>query len=120
VDYVGGYQDWLRQGGKWADTARAAKPEAKPEPKPSVTIVEPTAKKTASKLSYKLQRELDTLPGQIEQWEAELAELAAKMAQPEFYTQTPEAIAAASQIITQKETALQQAYKRWEELELLK
>jgi ATP-binding cassette subfamily F protein uup len=123
VDYVGGYQDWLRQGGKWADTSRAVKQEAKPEKpeeKPVINTVDAPIKKPASKLSYKLQRELDTLPGQIEQWEAELAELAAKMALPEFYTQTPEAITAASQILTQKEAALQQAYKRWDELEQLK
>lgn len=126
VDYVGGYHDWQRQGGKWADTSRAAKPEPKslehsavstaPQAKPA----EIPAKKAASKLSYKLQRELDALPGQIEQWEAELLELSNQMAQPEFYNRSPEAIAAASQIIADKEAALQIAYKRWDELENLK
>lgn len=67
-----------------------------------------------------MQRELDALPGQIEQWEAELLELSNQMAQPEFYNRSPEAIAAASQVIADKEAALQIAYKRWDELENLK
>lgn len=116
VDYVGGYQDWLRQGGKWADTGRAAKIEPKVATPPPVPA---EVKKAASKLSYKLQRELDALPGQIEQWEAELAALAAKMAAPEFYNRAADAIAADSQVVTQKELALQQAYQRWDELEKL-
>jgi ABC transport system ATP-binding/permease protein len=124
VDYVGGYQDWLRQGGKWADTGRAVKAtpssQAKAEsPAESKSAVAP-AKKTASKLSYKLQRELDTLPAQIEQWEAELVELSAQMALPEFYNRPADAISAASQVIAQKEATLQQAYQRWDELEKLK
>ena len=125
VDYIGGYQDWQRQGGKWADTSRAAKPAAKSEA-PAVAAAQPisppeaAAKKSASKLSYKLQRELDALPGQIEQWEAQLLELSNQMAQPEFYNRSPEAIAAASQVIADKEAALQLAYKRWDELENLK
>lgn len=118
VDYVGGYQDWLRQGGKWADTGRAVKVEPKAAATPPPAPAE--VKKAASKLSYKLQRELDVLPGQIEQWENELAALAAKMAAPEFYNRAAEAIAADTQVITQKEAALQQAYQRWDELEKLK
>ena len=36
VDYVGGYQDWQRQGGKWADTSRApVKPASTSTPAPS-------------------------------------------------------------------------------------
>ncbi|HMW49131.1 MAG TPA: ATP-binding cassette domain-containing protein, partial [Cellvibrionaceae bacterium] len=124
ADYVGGYQDWQRQGGKWADTSRAAKPQKSLEKSaavaPPAKTAESPAKKPASKLSYKLQRELDALPGQIEQWEAELLELSNQMAQPEFYNRSPEAIAAASQVIADKEAALQVAYQRWDELENLK
>ncbi|HEY6528404.1 MAG TPA: ATP-binding cassette domain-containing protein [Cellvibrionaceae bacterium] len=126
VDYVGGYQDWLRQGGKWADTGRAVKPTASspakldaPAESKSAAVLAP-AKKTTSKLSYKLQRELDTLPVQIEQLEAELVELSAQMALPEFYNRPADAITAASQVIAQKEATLQQAYQRWDELEKLK
>ena len=67
-----------------------------------------------------MQRELDALPAQIEQWEAELLELSNQMAQPEFYNRSPEAIAAASQQIADKEAALQVAYQRWDEWKISK
>src|SRR5690625_7003035 len=60
-EYVGGYDDWLRQGGRWTEEdapAEAADAEpAAPEPAPS----EPKRSKS-KKLSYKLQREFDELP----------------------------------------------------------
>lgn len=125
VDYVGGYQDWQRQGGKWADTARAVKPEPKSATKadektPAAKALEPTpAKKPANKLSYKLQRELDGLPAVIEQLETQLAQMGEQMAQPEFYSRPADVLAAASQTLADTEAALQQAYARWDELEKL-
>ncbi|HAR04333.1 MAG TPA: ABC transporter ATP-binding protein, partial [Pseudomonas sp.] len=64
-EYVGGYQDWLRQGGSprllgVADSAAQAKEAGKaqgaaPAPAPTPTEAAPVKKK----LSYKLQRELE-------------------------------------------------------------
>jgi len=76
-EYVGGYTDWIRQGGKlppapWDGAARqhteptsevAGKAQDKPAAEP--------ARKTV-KLSYKLQRELDGLPADIERLEGEI------------------------------------------------
>src|SRR5690606_29177697 len=67
--YVGGYQDWLRQGGRFADDAgqgRSAQAPAAPKsPPPSQTM--PAAARP--KLPHKLQRELAELPDKIEKAE---------------------------------------------------
>lgn len=115
-DYVGGYQDWLRQGGVWADTSRkalaaAAAVTASPAPPPV-----PEAPKKTSKLSYKLQRELDELPAEIERREAELSALSAQMTRADFYAQSPEKIAEAGSQMAALEAQLQACYQRWEEL----
>lgn len=115
-DYVGGYQDWLRQGGVWADTSRkalaaAAAVTASPAPPPV-----PEAPKKTSKLSYKLQRELDELPAEIERREAELSALSAQMSRADFYAQSPEKIAEAGSQMAALEAQLQACYQRWEEL----
>src|SRR5690554_6834941 len=78
-DYVGGYQDWLRQRRPAADKPRtdAHKPAAR----------EAAARRKTHKLSYKDQRELDALPQTIEALEAEQEALHAQMADPAFYQQ---------------------------------
>jgi len=57
------------------------------------------------------------LPQQIEQLEAEIGELHQAMAEPAFYQQPAETIAATQQQLKQRETALAAAYARWETLE---
>lgn len=108
VEYVGGYDDWVRQR---AILVAASKPvvapkntKAKPKPKPA-------------KLSYKDQRELDALPKRIEELDAELASAHAAVADPEFYQQDGAVIAEANQRLQQLQQELEQAYARWEQLE---
>ncbi len=117
-EYVGGYSDWLRQGGVWPDTrnASAAGGSAKPaEPSPPATAPKATA--SVRKLSYKLQRELDALPVQIETLETEIQALQAEMGTPEFYQGAAETVAARTELFQQKQAQLEQCYSRWEELE---
>ena len=111
-EYVGGYDDWLRQ----RDTVQAVKVADKP-----VVTVKPVAKPEPKKvrLSYKDQRELDTLPGQIEAWEAGLEALNAKMGEPDFYQQDKALIAAIQDDLAELEQKLAVAYARWDELEQL-
>jgi len=111
-EYVGGYDDWQRQRGTRLAT-EAAKSQAKVEPdvKPQATA---TPKK---KLSYKEQKELDGLPALIESLEAQLAELHAAMAAPEFYKQAGDRIAAEQERLKSLEGSLSAAYARWEILE---
>jgi ATP-binding cassette subfamily F protein uup len=111
-EYVGGYDDWLRQR-KVSPTATASKLQtASPSP-PKITE---TAKK---RLSFKEKQELEALPAKIEQVEAEIAALHADMAQPAYYQQPGEQIAAAQARLKQLEEDLAATYHRWEALEQL-
>jgi ATP-binding cassette subfamily F protein uup len=107
-EYVGGYDDWLRQRPveRTPVTASAPKP-AKPLQKPK------------PRLSFKLQQELAALPGRIKQLEGEIAELHTAMSQAEFYQQSGQQIAAAQSRLKDLEEKLTLAYQRFEEIEQL-
>ncbi|MCZ7646436.1 MAG: ATP-binding cassette domain-containing protein [Planctomycetota bacterium] len=109
-EYVGGYDDYLRQRPA-PETARPAKSA------PAERAPEPAKKK---KLSYKEDRELEALPARIEALEAEQAALHARMAEPEFFKRPHEEVAQASARLTEVERELEEAYARWETLETRK
>ncbi|MDH4275729.1 MAG: ATP-binding cassette domain-containing protein, partial [Gammaproteobacteria bacterium] len=111
-EYVGGYDDWLRQRRVAAAPATSQKNMTNAAP---TTPAEPKAK--VKKRSYKDQRELDELPAKIEALDAEKAALTAQMNMPEFYRQDKNAIAVTQQRLADIELALAQAYARWEALE---
>ncbi len=110
-EYAGGYDDWIAQR-----NASIAVVEAVTKPKPTAVESRP-ATSPKSKLSFKEQRELEELPRKIETWEAEQAELHARMATPTFYQQDSAAITAATSSLATLEATLAAAYTRWEELE---
>ena len=110
-EYVGGYDDWVRQRPQVAEPEKQQKPK-KEKPKPK--LVESTTKR---KLSYKDQRELDLLPGKIEQLEIDLAKLHDEMAQPDFYQRPKEELAAAQKRLQELQEELDAAFERWAELE---
>lgn len=106
-EYVGGYDDWIRQ-----------RSESETPVKPSVTDERPVANAPKQKkLSFKDQRELETLPATIEKLEAEVAVLHTEMANPQFYQQSGDKIAKAQGQLSELEAKLAHAYSRWEELE---
>ncbi len=112
AEYVGGYQDWLRQ--------RPA-PSAVKSPKKS-TVVKPAtapAAKPKKKLSYKDQRELDKLPQQIEALEAQMEAAQGALADPDLYKKDPTAYQQASDDIERLGDEILTAMARWEELEAL-
>ena len=111
-EYVGGYDDWLRQR-----TSPDEQPAAQPKQEPTKSA--PPPRTAARKLAYKERRELEALPAQIEELEARLTELHAAMATPEFYRGAPSEIAAATAETSEVQQELQRAYLRWEELESL-
>ncbi len=114
VEYVGGYQDWLRQRPPPAD-AVASKPAPAPrqaEPRPR-----PKANANARKLSYKEQRELDALPERIAALEAEQASLHAQLSDPDVYRAQPETVRQIQARLAELDAELAQAFTRWEELE---
>jgi ATP-binding cassette subfamily F protein uup len=116
-EYVGGYSDWLRQ--RPAETATAPakaapQPASPAPPAPSALPVDATPKK---RLGYKEQRELAELPARIEQLEAELAALDARLLEPTFYQQAAATITAANNERAALQATLDAAYARWAELD---
>ncbi|MEN5116901.1 ATP-binding cassette domain-containing protein [Luteimonas sp. TWI662] len=120
-EYIGGYEDWLRQrpqpGEALPATTLAAKSAASAvhaASTPAVTEAPVTAKR---KLSYKDQRELEQLPGRIEQLETDIARMTEEMNTPAFYQRDAAGIAAHGQQLQQLQDALDAAYLRWTELD---
>lgn len=108
-DYVGDYDDWLRQSQRPENTPSKTKQGKATEKKP--------ADKNTPKLSYKEQNELAELPILIAALESELTQLSATMAEADFYQQDKDSITKATTQLTEVEQKLDQLYKRWEELE---
>lgn len=111
-EYVGGYQDWLRQ-----------RPVKQVEPAEVKVVSKPAdskpVKKSGKKLSYKLQRELDQLPAQLEEAEQALEALQAVVAAPDFYAGDHEQVAQALAQLSQQEQQLEALMERWVELEAM-
>jgi len=111
-DYVGGYDDWVRQ-----------RPAPQPAPaKPAVEkpIPPKPVKEKLKKLSFKEQRELEALPQQIEALETEIASLNEAISRPEFYQQAKDAITGTQARLAELQQTVEAAYERWEELEALR
>jgi ATP-binding cassette subfamily F protein uup len=113
-EFVGGYTDWLRQGGQLATESAPAKAATKAAPPAPAPALPPA---TRRKLSYKDTRELEQLPARIEALEARLAELTARSGDPAFYQRAPGAITAHNAELAQVQVDLDAAYARWAELE---
>jgi ATP-binding cassette subfamily F protein uup len=117
-EYVGGYQDWLRQGGSPRLLGvTSAKAEPKVEAPAAQVALVPAAVTVKKKLSYKEQRELDALPAQIEATESELASLQGQIADPGFYQQPLETTRVVVERIEALQAELDQLLERWAELE---
>lgn len=123
-EYVGGYQDWLRQGGSIrllgvGDTREEKGAVQQAEPAPAKPSAQPANEPAPArkKLSYKDQRELDALPAKIDEAERQIAAVQEEMAQPDFYqqpaTRTTETIARLEAL----QQSLDQLLERWAELE---
>ena len=114
-EYVGGYDDWLRQRG-----CRKNESPAAPGKTEEIKIVPAPQKRKLRKLSFKEQRELETLPKRIEDLETEQQQILATMADPNFYRESGKKVIAykARLEIVEKELAV--VYARWDELETLK
>ena len=113
-EYVGGYSDWLKQR-KPATPPTTAKPAATKSALPPA----PTAK-PRTKLSFKEQRELDSLPQEIETLEREQSELTTRMSAPEYHRQGPHQARADGRRLEEIEALLLTRYARWEALEELR
>lgn len=121
TEYIGGYEDWLRQGGS---------PKLlgfKGEPLSASTLADDsnnsplgnpqTKKATKRKLSYHEQRELAALPSRIEQLEKQIAEQQQQINAPNFYQQAPQVTISVLQELDQMQAELDNLLVRWTELE---
>jgi ATP-binding cassette subfamily F protein uup len=108
-EYVGGYDDWVRQ--------RPAPPTAAAPAAPRATPAQPRVREPKSKLSFKEAKELEALPGRIEGLEAEQAALTALLGDASAYRDEPARVATAQARFREVEAALAEAYARWESLE---
>lgn len=119
-EYVGGYDDWLRQKREQIKAEKDGKDEV-------ITELENSPKKHASntnaapakqkKLSYKLQRELDLMPQRLDELETGVEALTQQMAEPSFYQQDASVIAEVGNELKAKQDELDACFARWEELE---
>jgi ABC transport system ATP-binding/permease protein len=109
-EYVGGYEDWLRQRKSVPNAPSAKTATEKPiqhdeKPKPTLNSSE--------------REELKRLPKKIEKLEAEIGQLQTRIGEASFYTQAKEDT---DRILSQfkiKTSEFEAAYQRWEELERL-
>ena len=137
-EYVGGYDDWLRQskvqkestsggkgskksGGSSTRTPAEKNPEKSAE-KVSEKVTEKVPPKAAeksapSRLSYKEKLELETLPSKIEAIELQKNSLHEKMSTPEYFKLPASELAQDAKRMESLESDLIAAYARLESLE---
>jgi ABC transport system ATP-binding/permease protein len=115
AEYVGGYEDWLRQRPPNTDVpvARGFSPATNSDA-PVARGLSPATKR---KLTYNEQRELDALPSQITQLEAEQQELRARSTGPGFYKEGADAIRTVLARLEALDSLLVAAYERWNDLD---
>jgi ATP-binding cassette subfamily F protein uup len=118
-EYVGGYDDWLRQRSTEnavaaaRDVTLSKEKRGTPEQKAAV----PAA--AARKRTYKEKLELDKLPKTIADLEAAIGELHGEMGEPGFYQQAAAIITEKTNKLKGLDQKLAVAFARWEELEQL-
>ncbi|MCM3879065.1 MAG: ATP-binding cassette domain-containing protein [Vicinamibacterales bacterium] len=114
-EFVGGYEDWLRQR---AEPGSVAPPAARPAaPKPASKVLTQRASAPRRKLSYREQKELADLPGRIEALEAEQQRLSLAVAAPDFYKEPADTIKLTLARLDTLRKQLSEVYARWDELD---
>jgi ATP-binding cassette subfamily F protein uup len=109
-EFVGGYDDWLRQAGGATAPVPVTPPTSPGRAKPP--------KERPRKLTFREERELAELPEQIAALEGEQAALLQTLADPAFYRSAGGDVARCNERLAGLEEELAAAYARWEELEL--
>ncbi|SDL46712.1 ATP-binding cassette, subfamily F, uup [Maridesulfovibrio ferrireducens] len=116
-EFVGGYDDWLRQKPK-------AEKENKPKTLKAAKEEQPSLAVRPKKMSYKEQRELDllkeemkNLPAQIETLEKEIGTIQELMLDSEFYRKSAQEMAKTKTRLAELESEHEKTFERWEEVE---
>lgn len=122
-EYIGGYEDYLAQH-KPVKVATQKPSKSNTE---SITTPQPKAQDTPNspslpkkrKLSYKEQRELESLPDDIAQLEAEMKDVQDKLSDGSLFVSDHAAAAAMTERLGEIELLLLEKLERWDELENL-
>src|SRR5882724_2901787 len=110
-EYVGGYSEWLQQRRRPTVESRSSRSDAVPQSAPK------ESKDKRSKLSYKDQRELSSLPDEIEALEREQSELNALMSGPDYHRRGAQQIRDDRRRSDEIAALLLTKFERWEFLE---
>jgi ATP-binding cassette subfamily F protein uup len=111
-EYVGGYSDWLQQ----RNAAPASDGPGK-VPRQDAAGASPAQPKARTRLGYKEQRELASLPAEIEALEQEQAAITTRMSAPDYHLQGAAQIRADGSRLEEIEASLLARFERWEALE---
>lgn len=112
MEFVGGYEDWVRQRPPLPEpeaAARKSEKEAKPRPaRPQ--------REEKLRMSYKENKELEALPAKIEALESEQTALIARMSEPDYFKREVSEQQADKARAEELPGLIEAAYARWEEL----
>ena len=108
-EYVGGYDDWLRQ------RAAEAKPVINTKFTPPVRTIRPKVK-----FGFRQQKELDMVTLAIQSLETEQQDLYKVMGDSNLYKNDKSAVVSKKERLDEVKRLLAESYARWEELEQLK
>lgn len=113
TEFGGGYDDWQRfTTQRLTEKANTAKTTTAP-----VAPATPSKPNTTQKLSFKEQKELDALPAEIEQLEAEQAKINQKLADPNIYRDHAADVKPLQVQLAQIEADIESKMQRWEALD---
>jgi ATP-binding cassette subfamily F protein uup len=113
-EYIGGYEDWLRQSGASVENhqyTKADKPGKKGK-KPAISNGN-----SSNSLSYSERQELGKLPAKLEKLEQQQGLIHEQMAQADFYQQDKADILITQQQLAALDAELEVVSMRWEALE---
>ncbi len=122
-EYVGGYSDWLLQKAASAAARAAGAPSAFAAVRTASGAAAAAAApppRPKSRLGYKDQRELASLPQEIEALEIEQAALLKRMSSAEYQHSSGEVMRADSARAGTIEQEMARKFARWEQLEALR
>ncbi|CAG1009486.1 ABC transporter ATP-binding protein uup [Burkholderiales bacterium] len=119
-EYVGGYSDWVVQRGSrlGSDFPESAAPgPTRERGKSGLTLLSPASPPSRVKLSFKEQRELESLPAELESLEREQHEITARICAPDYHRQGPEVAKRDRERAVEVERLLAERFERWAALE---
>jgi ABC transport system ATP-binding/permease protein len=111
TEFGGGYDDWQRF------TSQRETAVSKPAAGKVTSKENNSPTKAPNKLSFKEQKELDALPAQLEQLEAEQAQINQQLADPDIYREQADLVKDLQAQLLKIETEIESGLARWAELE---